>query len=46
MSEQCYHHCVIAVTFERNTYVVQIPPALELALSESDQLDDFFWIKR
>lgn len=37
-----YPDCVIAITLEGNTYVVQIPPALEPALGVSDQLDNYW----
>lgn len=42
MCEHSYRYCVIAVTFERNTYVVQIPPALESVFGATDQLDNFW----
>lgn len=42
MSEHRYRYCVIAVTFERNTYVVQIPPALESVFGATDQIDNFW----
>lgn len=37
-----YPDCVIAITLEGNTYVVQIPPALEPVFGVSDRLDDFW----
>lgn len=42
MDEHRYENCVIAVTFERNTYVVQIPPALEAAFGVTDQIDNYW----
>lgn len=42
MNEHRYENCVIAVTIERNTFVVKIPPALEPALGVSDQLDNYW----
>ena len=37
-----YPDCVIAITLEGNTYVVQIPPALEPVFRTTDQLDSFW----
>lgn len=43
MSEHRYENCVIAVTPGGNTYVVQIPPALEPVFAAGgDQLDNYW----
>lgn len=43
MDEHRYENCVIAVTPERNTYVVQIPPALEPVFSAGGDQVDNYW---
>lgn len=43
MNEHCYENCVIAVTIERNTCVVQVPKSLEPVFRRTtDQLDNWF----
>lgn len=40
--QKLYENCVIAVSLERNTYVVRVPKELEPVFNVSDQLDDFW----
>ena len=40
--QKLYENCVIAVSLERDTYVVRVPKELESVFSVSDQLDDFW----
>ena len=40
--QKLYENCVIAVSLERDTYVIHVPKELEPVFDVSDQLDDFW----
>lgn len=42
MTTKLYENCEIAVTLERDTYVISVPKELEPFFGISDQLDDFW----